>query len=57
MFILFSYLFNPYRANVDNMATSYHASKWRMGFNSAFKELKSSKELRNARFYGKKISA
>ena len=31
-------LFNPYPANVDNMASSY-ASKWRMGFNSAFKGL------------------
>ena len=31
-------LFNPYPANVDNMASSY-ASKWRMGLNSAFKGL------------------
>ena len=30
---------NPYPANVDNMANSYQSSKWRMGFNSAFKGL------------------
>ena len=33
-------MFKPYPANVDNMATSTNASKWRMGFNSAFKGLK-----------------
>ena len=32
--------FNPYPANVDNMVSSTNASKWRMGFNSAFKGLK-----------------
>ena len=32
--------FNPYPANVDNMATPTNASKWRMGFNSAFKGFK-----------------
>ena len=31
--------FNPYPANVDNMAAPTNASKWRMGFNSAFKGL------------------
>jgi len=30
---------NPYPANVENMASSYNASKWQMGFNSAFKGL------------------
>ena len=32
-------MFNPYPANVDKMAASTTASKWRMGFNSAFKVL------------------
>jgi hypothetical protein len=31
--------FNPYPANVENMMTSNNASKWQMGFNSAFKGL------------------
>jgi len=30
---------NPYPANVENMASSYNASRWQMGFNSAFKGL------------------
>ena len=30
---------NPFPANVENMM-SYKASKWQMGFNSAFKVLK-----------------
>ena len=30
---------NPYPANVENKVSSY-TSKWRMGFNSAFKGLK-----------------
>jgi hypothetical protein len=29
---------NPYPTNVENMVSSY-ASKWQMGFNSAFKRL------------------
>jgi hypothetical protein len=33
-------LFNPYPANVDKMVALTSASKWRMGFNSAFKGLK-----------------
>ena len=32
-------LFNPYPANVENMVSSYNASKWQMGFNLAFKGL------------------
>jgi hypothetical protein len=32
-------LFNPYPANVDKMVAPAIASKWRMGFNSAFKGL------------------
>jgi hypothetical protein len=31
--------FNLYPANVENMVGPTNASKWRMGFNSAFKEL------------------
>ena len=31
--------FNPYPANVKNMVAPSNASKWRMGFNSAFKGL------------------
>ena len=31
---------NPYPANVENMVSSYNASRWQMGFNSAFKGLK-----------------
>ena len=31
--------FNPSPANVDNMIAPTNASKWRMGFNSAFKGL------------------
>jgi hypothetical protein len=34
-----SYLINPYPANVENKVSSYNASKWQMGFNSAFKGL------------------
>jgi hypothetical protein len=30
---------NPYPANVENMVAPTNASKWRMGFNSAFKGL------------------
>jgi hypothetical protein len=30
---------NPYPTNVDNMVARTSASKWRMGFNSAFKGL------------------
>jgi hypothetical protein len=30
---------NPYPANVENKVISYNASKWQMGFNSAFKGL------------------
>jgi hypothetical protein len=32
--------FTPYPANVENMASSYNASKWQIGFNSALKGLK-----------------
>jgi hypothetical protein len=32
------FIFNPYPANVENRVSSY-ASKWQMGFNSAFKGL------------------
>jgi len=32
--------FNPYPANVENMVSSKNASKWQMGFNSAFKRVK-----------------
>jgi len=34
-----AFYFNPHPANVENMVSSYNASKWQMGFNSAFKEL------------------
>ena len=30
---------NPYPANVENMGASNNASRWQMGFNSAFKGL------------------
>jgi hypothetical protein len=30
---------NPSSANVDKMVAPANASKWQMGFNSAFKEL------------------
>ena len=33
--------FNPYPANVENMVAPTNASKWRMGFNSAFEGLTS----------------
>jgi hypothetical protein len=33
-------MFNPYPANVENMLSSYNASRWQMGFNSAFKRLR-----------------
>jgi len=32
--------FNPYPANVENMVSSNNASRWQIGFNSAFKGLK-----------------
>jgi hypothetical protein len=32
-----SNLFNPYPANVENMVSSYNASKWQMGFNENLK--------------------
>jgi len=32
-------VFNPYPANVDNVVSSNNASKWNVGFNSAFKGL------------------
>jgi len=32
-------VFNPYPANVENMVSSYNASKWQMGLNWAFKGL------------------
>jgi hypothetical protein len=32
--------FNPYPANVDKMVAAASASKWQIGFNSAFKGLK-----------------
>jgi hypothetical protein len=32
-------IINPYPANVENMVAPTNASKWRMGFNSAFKGL------------------
>jgi hypothetical protein len=38
--IMSTFYFNPHPANVDNMAAPTNASKWRMGFNSAFKGLK-----------------
>jgi len=31
--------FNPYPANVENMVSSYNASRYNVEFNSAFKEL------------------
>ena len=31
--------FNPYPANVENMVAPTNASKWQIGFNSAFKGL------------------
>ena len=33
-------MINPYPANMENMVAPTNASKWRMGFNSAFKGLK-----------------
>ena len=33
------HIINPYPANVENMVAPTNASKWRMGFNSAFKGL------------------
>jgi hypothetical protein len=36
----FNSAFNPYPANVENMVSSKNASRWQMGFNSAFKVLK-----------------
>jgi hypothetical protein len=33
------HILNSYPGNVDKMVGSYNASKWRMGFNSAFKGL------------------
>jgi len=33
------YWFNPYPASVGNVVSSNNASKWQMGFNSAFKGL------------------
>ena len=35
----------PYPANVDNMASSTNTSKWRMGFNSAFKGLRYQRDM------------
>ena len=32
---------NPYPANMENMVSFNNASKWQMGFNSAFKGLNS----------------
>ena len=29
-------IFNPYPANVENMVSPNNASKWQVGFNSAF---------------------
>ena len=34
------YNINPYPANVGNMVAPTNSSKWRMGFNSAFKGLR-----------------
>jgi len=32
-------IFKPYPANVENMMSNNNASRWQMGFNSAFKGL------------------
>jgi len=38
--VIMFFRFNPYPANVENMVSSYNASRWQMGFNVAFKGLK-----------------
>jgi hypothetical protein len=37
--LLHNFMFNPYPANVEKMVPPNNASKWQMGFNSAFKGL------------------
>jgi hypothetical protein len=49
MDVRFIWTVNPYPANVDKMLGSYHARKWRMEFDSAFKGLNVTAKIVNTK--------